>query len=189
VLVVEHDLAILDLLADNLHVAYGRPGAFGVVTSPKSTKNGINEYLGGYLENENMRIRQESIIFEEHAPRTGSTGDVVVEYPDLTKSYGDGEFSLSVEGGTIRENEVLGVVGPNGCNSNRCSTRTSPTSPAVSASGSPSRPASPRTPICTCWTNPPHTWTSNSACWRPAPSVATRRTTTPPRWSSTTTST
>jgi ATP-binding cassette subfamily E protein 1 len=114
VLVVEHDLAILDLLADNLHVAYGRPGAFGVVTSPKSTKNGINEYLGGYLENENMRIRQDSIVFEEHAPRTGSTGDTVIEYPDLTKSYGEGEFSLSVEGGTIRENEVLGVVGPNG---------------------------------------------------------------------------
>ncbi|MEF8976294.1 MAG: ribosome biogenesis/translation initiation ATPase RLI, partial [Halapricum sp.] len=43
-LVVEHDLAILDLLADALHVAYGEPGAFGVITDPKSTKNGINEY-------------------------------------------------------------------------------------------------------------------------------------------------
>jgi len=113
-LVVEHDLAILDLLADTIHVAYGSPGAFGVVTSPKSTKNGINEYLGGYLENENMRVRQESITFEEHAPRTTAEGDVVVEYPDLSKSYGDGEFSLSVEGGEIQENEVLGVVGPNG---------------------------------------------------------------------------
>ncbi|WP_436911047.1 ribosome biogenesis/translation initiation ATPase RLI [Halosimplex marinum] len=113
-LVVEHDLAILDLLADTIHVAYGSPGAFGVVTSPKSTKNGINEYLGGYLENENMRVRQESITFEEHAPRTTAEGEVVVEYPDLTKSYGDGEFSLAVEGGTIQENEVLGVVGPNG---------------------------------------------------------------------------
>ncbi|WP_135366172.1 ribosome biogenesis/translation initiation ATPase RLI [Halosimplex halophilum] len=113
-LVVEHDLAILDLLADTIHVAYGSSGAFGVITSPKSTKNGINEYLGGYLENENMRVRQESITFEEHAPRTSAEGEVVVEYPDLTKSYGDGEFSLDVEGGAIQENEVLGVVGPNG---------------------------------------------------------------------------
>ncbi|MFC7140475.1 ribosome biogenesis/translation initiation ATPase RLI [Halosimplex aquaticum] len=113
-LVVEHDLAILDLLADTIHVAYGSSGAFGVITSPKSTKNGINEYLGGFLENENMRIRQESITFEEHAPRQTAEGDVVVEYPDLTKSYGDGEFSLEVEGGEIQENEVLGVVGPNG---------------------------------------------------------------------------
>jgi len=113
-LVVEHDLAILDLLADALHVAYGEPGAFGVITAPKSTKNGVNEYLSGYLENENMRIRQSAIEFEEHAPRVASTGDVVIEYPDLSKSYGEDAFTLEVEGGAIRENEVLGVVGPNG---------------------------------------------------------------------------
>ena len=113
-LVVEHDLAILDLLADNINVAYGSSGAFGIMTSPKSTKKGINEYLSGYLETENMRIRQTEIEFEEHAPRTESTGDVVIEYPELTKSYGEGEFSLSVDAGTIRQSEVLGVVGPNG---------------------------------------------------------------------------
>ncbi|MEF8853448.1 MAG: ribosome biogenesis/translation initiation ATPase RLI [Haloarculaceae archaeon] len=113
-LVVEHDLAILDLLADSIHVAYGTPGAFGVVTPPKSTKNGINEYLSGYLENENMRIRQTEIDFEEHAPRPAAAGDAVVSYPDLAKSYGEGEFSLTVEGGSIREGEVIGVVGPNG---------------------------------------------------------------------------
>jgi len=113
-LVVEHDLAILDLLADTIHVAYGTPGAFGVITDRKSTKSGINEYLDGYLENENVRIRQNTIEFEEHAPRQVASGDVVVEYPDLTKSYGDGEFSLDVEAGAIRESEVLGVVGPNG---------------------------------------------------------------------------
>jgi ATP-binding cassette subfamily E protein 1 len=113
-LVVEHDLAVLDLLADSIHVAYGQPSAFGVVTDPKSTKGGINEYLTGYLDNENMRIRQEAIQFEEHAPRTGSTGDTLVEYPDMSKSYGEGEFSLDVAAGEIRRNEVLGVVGPNG---------------------------------------------------------------------------
>ncbi|WP_114577469.1 ribosome biogenesis/translation initiation ATPase RLI [Saliphagus sp. LR7] len=113
-LVVEHDLAILDLLADTLHVAYGEPGAYGVITSPKSVRNGINEYLGGYLDNENMRIRPEAIGFEEHAPRTVERGDTLVSYPDISKSYGDGEFSLTVEGGEIHENEVLGIVGPNG---------------------------------------------------------------------------
>ena len=113
-LVVEHDLAILDLLADAIHVGYGEPGAFGVITDPKSTKGGINEYLSGYLDNENMRIRQTEIEFEEHAPRPGGHGDVVIEYPHLEKSYGEGEFSLSVDAGQIREGEVLGVVGPNG---------------------------------------------------------------------------
>ena len=113
-LVVEHDLAILDLLADAIHVGYGEPGAFGVITPPKSVKKGINEYLGGYLDNENMRIRETAIEFEEHAPRPEATGDVVVEYPALEKHFGEGEFSLSVESGQIHENEVLGVVGPNG---------------------------------------------------------------------------
>lgn len=113
-LVVEHDLAVLDLLADRIHVAYGEPGAYGVITPPKSTRQGINEYLSGYLENENMRIRPEAIEFEQHAPRTASMGDVLVEYPDLAKSYGENEFSLEIESGVIRENEVLGAVGPNG---------------------------------------------------------------------------
>ena len=114
VLVVEHDLAILDLLADSLHVAYGEPGAFGVITDPKSVRNGINEYLTGYLSNENMRIRPDEIEFHEHAPRETSKSTPLVEYPALSKSYGDGEFSLDVESGTIYESEVLGVVGPNG---------------------------------------------------------------------------
>ncbi|SFF84987.1 ATP-binding cassette, sub-family E, member 1 [Halopelagius inordinatus] len=114
VLVVEHDLAILDLLADTLHVAYGEPGAYGVITDPKSVRNGINEYLKGYLSNENMRIRPNEITFQEHAPRETTKGASLIDYPDLSKSYGDGEFSLDVEGGTIFQSEVLGIVGPNG---------------------------------------------------------------------------
>ncbi|ERG96277.1 ribosome biogenesis/translation initiation ATPase RLI [Haloquadratum walsbyi] len=114
VLVVEHDLAILDLLADSLHVAYGEPGAFGVITDPKSVRNGINEYLKGFLSNENMRIRPDEIEFQEHAPRKTAKSTPLVEYPALSKSYGTNEFSLEVESGTIYESEVLGVVGPNG---------------------------------------------------------------------------
>ena len=113
-LVVEHDLAVLDLLADSVHLAYGEPGAYGVITPPKSTRQGINEYLSGYLEAQNMRIRPEAIEFEQHAPRTASRGETLVEYPDLVHSYGKGEFSLEIESGEIRKNEVLGIVGPNG---------------------------------------------------------------------------
>jgi len=113
VLVVEHDLAILDLLTDTVHVAYGDPGTFGVITPPKSVKNGINEYLAGYLETENMRIRETEIEFEKHAPQQRVGGEPIVSYPALEKAY-DGGFSLEVAPGEIRENEVLGVVGPNG---------------------------------------------------------------------------
>jgi ATP-binding cassette subfamily E protein 1 len=114
VLVVEHDLAILDLLADSLHIAYGEPGAYGVITDPKSVRNGINEYLSGFLSNENMRIRPDKIEFTEHAPRQIAKATPLVEYPAIEKSYGVDEFSLRVEAGTIYESEVLGIVGPNG---------------------------------------------------------------------------
>ncbi len=113
-LVVEHDLAVLDLLADSLHVGYGEPGTFGVITDPKSVKSGINEYLSGYLENENMRVRPEPIEFEEHAPRPAVDHDVLLSYPAMTKSFGEGEFDLAVEAGEFRRDEVLGIVGPNG---------------------------------------------------------------------------
>ncbi|MFB6111258.1 MAG: ribosome biogenesis/translation initiation ATPase RLI [Halobacteriaceae archaeon] len=114
VMVVEHDLAVLDLLADSIHVTYGEPGAFGVVTGPKATRVGINEYLEGYLSNENVRIREEEIEFETHAPRAATTGDPLVSYPDMRVSYGPDAFDLEVEGGTVHTNEVLGIVGPNG---------------------------------------------------------------------------
>ena len=113
-LVVEHDLAILDLLCDTIHVGYGAPGAFGVITDPKSVRNGINEYLAGYLDNENMRIRPDPIEFEAHAPRTRRESETLVEYPSMHHSYGEDAFELTVDGGAIRRNEVLGIVGPNG---------------------------------------------------------------------------
>jgi len=114
VLVVEHDLALLDLLADRLHIGYGRPGAFGVITPPKSTRAGINEYLKGYLSTENMRIRPSAITFEEHAPRESVMGAPLVDYAQMAKSYDGSGFGLEVEPGQIHAGEVLGVVGPNG---------------------------------------------------------------------------
>jgi len=92
----------------------GSPPARTGRHGPQVGRNGINEYLKGYLDNENMRIRPSAITFEEHAPRVSSRSETLIEYPELSKSYGDGEFELHVEGGEINRSEVLGVVGPNG---------------------------------------------------------------------------
>ena len=40
VIVVEHDLAVLDYLSDFICVLYGTPGAYGVVTLPFSVREG-----------------------------------------------------------------------------------------------------------------------------------------------------
>lgn len=112
VMVVEHDLALLDLLAESVHLAYGTPGAYGVITRPKGIRVGINQYLRGFLPEENVRIRSESIEFEVHAPRDEKDVPVLVEYGEFSKSY-DG-FELSAMPGVIRRSEVVGILGPNG---------------------------------------------------------------------------
>ncbi len=111
VMIVEHDLAILDMLADFVHVTYGVPGVYGVITAAKGARVGINQFLRGYLAEENIRIRDKPIEFEVFQPRSGEVEAVLVEYPSFRKSF-EG-FTLEVEGGEIRVGEVLGVVGPN----------------------------------------------------------------------------
>jgi ATP-binding cassette subfamily E protein 1 len=113
VMVVEHDLAILDLLADVVHVAYGTPGAFGVITHPKGVRVGINEYLKGFLREENVRIRTEAIKFDVHAPQTTKEISSLLSFGKFEKKY-DGGFELVANGGDIRKSEVTGIVGPNG---------------------------------------------------------------------------
>ena len=65
ILVVEHDLAILDYLSDQVQLYYGQPGAYGVVTGPMSVRDGINVFLEGYIPAENMRFRAEPLKFKK----------------------------------------------------------------------------------------------------------------------------
>ncbi|NLI62296.1 MAG: ribosome biogenesis/translation initiation ATPase RLI [Methanosarcinaceae archaeon] len=113
VIVIEHDLALLDMLADSVHISYGTPGGYGVITLPKSVRNGINQYINGFLPEENMRIRESAIKFEEHPPRDGIDIRTIFEYPAFEKTFTD-VFSLKAQEGGIKEGEVLGIVGPNG---------------------------------------------------------------------------
>lgn len=113
VLVVEHDLAILDMLADTVHIAYGQPGGYGVMTLPKTVRVGINQYIKGYLPEENMRIRDEAIRFETHPPKDGADVRTILSYDSFSKKF-SGAFSMEAKGGSVKEGEVLGIVGPNG---------------------------------------------------------------------------
>ncbi|WOF15608.1 ribosome biogenesis/translation initiation ATPase RLI [Methanoplanus sp. FWC-SCC4] len=113
VMIVEHDLAILDMLADNVHVAYGKPSVFGIITRPKGVRVGINQYLEGFLPEENVRFRDYSVTFETRAHTRDSDRQTLFEFPAMSKSY-DGKFTLNVRGGDIKAGEVLGLVGANG---------------------------------------------------------------------------
>jgi len=112
IMIVEHDLAILDLVADTVHIAYGKPAVFGIVTQPKGVRVGINQYLEGYLAEENMRFRDYQVVFESRLHGERPQLEVLTEIPPMKKAYPD--FTLKVQGGEIHCGEVLGIVGPNG---------------------------------------------------------------------------
>jgi len=111
VIVIEHDLAILDFLADNVNVVYGTEGAYGVFTLPRQVRTAINVYLDGYLPEENIRFRDRPIEFESSPPRSEWNTGTFLEYDTLKKDFG--EFELKVTGGSVRIGESIGIVGPN----------------------------------------------------------------------------
>ena len=110
VLVIEHDLAVLDFLCDNVHLMYGDEGAYGVVTHPRVVRHAINTYLPGYLKEENIRFG-EKIEFFTQSPKHRQQMNILISYGSLEKTYVD--FSLDIESGIIRQGEIIGVVGPN----------------------------------------------------------------------------
>jgi ATP-binding cassette, sub-family E, member 1 len=111
VVVIEHDLAVLDFLAENVHVMYGTEGAYGVVTIPRPVRTAINSYLSGFLKEENIRFREHGIEFEVHPPTKGVQRHTLLEFPALRKQMGP--FTLETTPGTIHIGETIGVLGPN----------------------------------------------------------------------------
>jgi ATP-binding cassette, sub-family E, member 1 len=111
VLVVEHDLALLDYLADQAHLLYGVAAAFGVISHPLPMRSAINTYLTGYLKDENVRFRTEPVRFVSHPPKPAARANALVRFPALEKEYP--EFHLSVGAGTLARGQTVGIVGPN----------------------------------------------------------------------------
>ena len=110
-IVVEHDLAILDVLCDLIHIVYGERAAFGIFTSPRSTRTAINAYLDGFLPEENIRFRDKPIQFLKGRVRGEEMGQVMLRWGDMEKVLGD--FRLTTGEGQVRSAEVVGVVGAN----------------------------------------------------------------------------
>jgi len=110
-IVVEHDLLILDYLTEYTNIFFGQQGCFGLVSGIKSTKYGINSYLDGFLKEENIRIRDKPLNFN-FTKNKATSGRVLAEWPEFEKDFEN--FSLKVNKGEIRENHVIGILGKNG---------------------------------------------------------------------------
>jgi ATP-binding cassette subfamily E protein 1 len=113
VIVVEHDIAFLDYVSDIVHIVYGKPKVYGVISASYSIGSGINNYLDGFLPSENVRIRKESIKFNLK-PLSAIIKDThpVFEWTDLEIKVNG--FRLSVSSGSLSNGDVIGILGPNG---------------------------------------------------------------------------
>ncbi len=109
IMVVEHDLASLDIMADRIHIFYGESGCYGIVSKPYGVRVGINVFLDGFIREDNVRIHEPvDFSFTKNIEQT----EKYLQFPNLKKRL-DG-FSLSVEGGYIRKKEIIGIFGANG---------------------------------------------------------------------------
>ena len=112
VMVVEHDMTLLDYLSDYIHILYGEPGAYGIVSSVQSTKIGINSFLEGFSPADNVRFRERPFKFETTSSVQDTISDLVIaSYTNITKSFKS--FELRASSGQLRRGEILGVVGAN----------------------------------------------------------------------------
>jgi ATP-binding cassette, sub-family E, member 1 len=112
VMVIEHDLIILDYLTDMVHLVYGKENVYGIVSQPKMSKAGINTYLGGYLREENVRFRDMPIIFNAKPPFEMTRDSQLVQWPAIDLKQGN--FHLTAKPGDIYKHDIIGILGENG---------------------------------------------------------------------------
>lgn len=113
VIVVEHDLSVLDYLSDFTCCLYGKPSVYGVVTMPFSVREGINIFLDGFVPTENLRFRDTELVFKVAESAQEEIKRLChYEYPRMYKAMG--QFSLKVEPGTFTDSEIIVMLGENG---------------------------------------------------------------------------
>jgi ATP-binding cassette subfamily E protein 1 len=112
VLIVEHDLIILDYMTDLIHLMYGKEGTYGIVSLPKTTRVGINIYLSGYLKEENIRFRDKEIKFLKGVIEKTKKEPLLISWKNINKKLG--KFQLTAVEGKIDKHDVIGVLGENG---------------------------------------------------------------------------
>uniref|UniRef100_A0A8C4YEX3 ATP binding cassette subfamily E member 1 n=1 Tax=Gopherus evgoodei TaxID=1825980 RepID=A0A8C4YEX3_9SAUR len=106
IIVVEHDLSVLDYLSDFICCLYGVPSAYGVVTMPFSVREAHffslrhKHFLDGYVPTENLRFRDASLKM------------CMYKYPGMKKKMG--EFELAIVAGEFTDSEIMVMLGENG---------------------------------------------------------------------------
>ena len=124
IVIVEHDLSIMDYISDYTCLFYGVEGAYGIISDAFNVRDGINIYLDGFLPTENMRFRDYSISFNI----SNDTNDLIkstplTSYESLIYSTKDNvnsesiendSFSLKIDAGVLETSQCIVLLGENG---------------------------------------------------------------------------
>lgn len=115
VVVIEHDLSILDYLSDYICILWGVPGTYGSITMPFSVREGINIFLNGFIPTENLKFRDESLTFNitDNIDKEDVKNYKLYKYPTMVKTINN-SFKLNIKSGTFTDSEIIVLLGENG---------------------------------------------------------------------------
>lgn len=117
VFVVEHDLSILDFVADYIHIMYGEPGAYGCISTLYNTLEAINIYFDGYIPADNMRFRSQPYTLSEmyqiddHKHNSNLIG--LISYADTVIKFDNFELNINPDNLSNEINMII-ILGKNG---------------------------------------------------------------------------
>jgi peptide/nickel transport system ATP-binding protein len=130
VLLISHDLAVVSGIADRVLVMHN-----GQVVDSGATRDVLrhpkHEYSRQLLAAQpslqsrghklsSARMVSSSIVRDELPPRAASSGRVVLEVDGIGKTYGDRFTALDGVSFSVREGEVLGIIGESGSGKSTC---------------------------------------------------------------------
>lgn len=112
VIVCDHDFTTLDYIADNVFMLYGQPSVYGIASQTHNLREGLNQYLDGYITSENMRFRKNGIDFKLRNPYDYLSGRIQSTYPPMTKTFPS--IEINIQGGSYAPSEIIVLLGENG---------------------------------------------------------------------------
>lgn len=118
VIVVDHDISMMDYITDEINIIYGTPNAYGVCSNSLTGLTGTNSYLAGYIPSQNIRFRDYEYTFVNPGLDLVSTASQIVSnisYTGTVWRYPGSDYTLTIPDGQIDTNGTINLIlGPNG---------------------------------------------------------------------------
>lgn len=117
IIVIDHDMSMIDYLADEIVILYGKSSMYGIVSNPMTTLEGINNYMDGYIASENVRFREEefnlkpSIDLVDQFKKDDEKGySGYSSYDGNVIEYPMSKFKLNIPSDKININGSINVI-------------------------------------------------------------------------------